>query len=71
MALANHNTKTEVCDVLGCECEAERSFNIKAVSQSSLKLKSQDLRSVHLCKEHYKQYKKDTKVSRAIGSIYD
>ena len=29
-----------------------------------------DARNVHLCKEHYKQYKKETKTDRSIDSIY-
>ena len=57
MALAKHGTADEVCDVLGCDKPAERSFNIKQVSKSSLSLKSSDLRQVHLCKEHYKEFK--------------
>lgn len=57
----SHVTKEEICDVEGCSNTAERSFNIKKVSQTSLKLKSQDIRNVHLCKEHYKTLKKETK----------
>ncbi|AGI47520.1 hypothetical protein TALC_00520 [Thermoplasmatales archaeon BRNA1] len=68
---AGHGTKTEICDVDGCNNEAERSLNMKQVAKCSLKLKGGEHRSVHLCKEHYKQYKKDTKSSRAIDAIYD
>ncbi len=71
MSLAKHNTVAAKCDVAGCENDAERSFNIKQVSKSQLVLKSDDLRQVHLCKEHYKEYKKQTKTDREIGSIYD
>ena len=71
MSLAKHNTVAAKCDVAGCENDAERSFNIKQVSKSQLILKSDDLRQVHLCKEHYKEYKKQTKTEREIGSIYD
>ena len=70
MALAKHNTVEEVCDVLGCENTAERSFNIKQVSRSSLKLKNPDVRQVHLCKEHYKEFKKETKTDREIDQLY-
>jgi hypothetical protein len=68
--IAEHNTKKETCDVAGCNNEAERSLNVKLVSQSSLKLKEGDHRSVHLCKEHYKEYKKETKTSRGLDSVY-
>ena len=59
--MSPHGKKEETCDVAGCSNPAERSFNIKKVSNSSLELKSDDLRQVHLCKEHYRQMKKDTK----------
>ena len=36
-------------------------MNIKKVSETDLKLKSDSLKQVHLCKEHYKQLKKQTK----------
>lgn len=71
MSLAKHNTVAAKCDVAGCENDAERSFNIKQVSKSQLTLKSDDLRQVHLCKEHYKEYKKQTKNEREIDAIYD
>ena len=70
MALAKHNTVEEGCDVLGCDKTAERSFNIKQVSRSSLKLKNPDIRQVHLCKEHYKEFKKETKTDREIDQLY-
>jgi hypothetical protein len=71
MSLAKHNTVAQKCDVAGCENDAERSFNIKQVSRSQLTLKSNDLRSVHLCKEHYKEFKKQTKNERELDAIYD
>ena len=71
MSLANHNTVAAKCDVAGCENDAERSFNIKQVAKSQITLKSNDLRQVHLCKEHYKEYKKQTKTDREIDAIYD
>ena len=71
MALAKHNEAAAKCDVAGCDNDAERSFNIKQVSKSQLTLKSDDLRQVHLCKEHYKEYKKQTKNEREIDAIYD
>lgn len=71
MSLAKHNTAAAKCDVAGCENDAERSFNIKQVSKSQLKLKSNDLRNVHLCKEHYKEFKKQTKTDRELNAIYD
>lgn len=59
----SHVTKEEICDVAGCDKPSERSLNIKKVSTTSLQLKSNDIRQVHLCKEHYKILKKETKNS--------
>ncbi len=67
---AGHGAKTEICSVEGCSCEAERSLNMKQVARCNLNLKDPDARSVHLCREHYKQYKKETKTDRSIDSIY-
>jgi len=71
MALAKHNVAAAKCDVAGCDNDAERSFNIKQVAKSNLSLKSNDLRSVHLCKEHYREFKKQTKTDRQLNSIYE
>lgn len=68
---ARHHKEAQTCDVMGCDKESERSFNIKQVSQSELVLKSADIRRVHLCKEHYKAYKKQTQGARAIDATYD
>ena len=70
MALTNHNRTAKVCDVAGCDKEAERSINMKQIAQSSLKLKDQGVRSAHLCREHYRSYKKDTKTSRELDQYY-
>ncbi|MDO5853952.1 MAG: hypothetical protein Q4Q62_07970 [Thermoplasmata archaeon] len=70
MTTAKHGTVEETCDVAGCDKPAERSINIKQASRSSLKMKSEGLRSVHLCKEHYKEYKKETKKDRELDQVY-
>jgi hypothetical protein len=70
MSLAKHETEEKTCDVDGCDKPAERSFNIKQVSQSNLVLKNPEIRQVHLCKEHYKEFKKETKTSRELDQVY-
>ena len=70
MALAKHGSAEDICDVAGCSNPAERSFNIKQLAKSNLSLKSSDLRQVHLCKEHYKEFKKQTKTSRELDQVY-
>lgn len=70
MSLAKHETVCETCDVAGCDKPAERSINIKQAARCGLSFKSPDLRSVHLCKEHYKDYKKQTKQDRELDQVY-
>ncbi len=70
MALAKHDNTPDVCDCAGCDKPAERSLNMKQVAKTSLKLKSTDVRQVHLCKEHYKAYKKESKTDRELDSYY-
>ncbi len=71
MSLANHDVEVKVCDVAGCTKDAERSFNIKQVSRSSLQLKDSGLRQVHLCKDHYREYKKETEGARSLDQVYE
>lgn len=70
MALTNHDKAAKACGVAGCEKEAERSIGLKQFAQSSLKLKDPGARSAHLCKEHYKEFKKETKTSRELDKYY-
>ena len=67
---AGHGAKVSICDVKGCECEAERSLNLKQLSKCSLVFKGEISHNAHLCKEHYKQYKKETKTARSIDAVY-
>jgi hypothetical protein len=70
MALANHDKTAKICDVVNCDKEAERSISQKQMAESSLKLKDPGVRSAHLCKEHYKSFKKETKTSRELDQYY-
>ncbi|MDY0293578.1 MAG: hypothetical protein RBQ77_03285 [Candidatus Methanomethylophilaceae archaeon] len=67
---AKRDADDRVCDVSGCDRVSERSLSRKQVSQSSLQLKSGDVRQVRLCKEHYKEFKKETKTARKLDTIY-
>ena len=70
MALAKHGSAEETCDVAGFDKPAERSFNNKKVANTTLSQKSIDHRPVHLCKDHYKEFKKQTKTDRELDSYY-
>jgi len=70
MVSAKHNTEKDVCCVVGCDKDSERSISLKQMGKSSLKLKDPNVRSALLCKEHYKTYKKETKNDRDLDKIY-
>lgn len=58
-----------ICDVSGCSKEAERSTSGKKMKDSSLTLDKKDARSVHLCKEHYRTFRKETKKDRKLETL--
>lgn len=70
MASAENTGNAEACHVKGCNASAERSINYKKVSETNLQLKSESARQVHLCKDHYREFKKQTKTSRGLDRIY-
>lgn len=68
--MANHDAKQEICDVEDCDKPAERSLNRKQIVKTSFSLKDSRVRQVHLCKKHYKVYKKESKTDRELDSYY-
>jgi hypothetical protein len=58
----------EKCSVKGCNNPAERSIPTEAALEAGLDIE-EDARRAHLCKEHYKSYKKGSKSDRTIGSL--
>ncbi len=59
--------ENQKCDVQGCDNDAIKSVpGEKAKEIFSLKVNS---RRVHLCKDHYKEYKKKTKKERDIERL--
>lgn len=63
--------KGAVCNVSGCENPGIRSLNTKRVEDSGLSVSSSGKKSA-LCKEHYKEWKKETKGERDLErSRYD
>lgn len=69
MAEAHHAIKkAEPCDVQGCTSEAERSISGDAADEAGLKVK-EGLKRVHLCKAHYKEYKKLSRKDREFESL--
>lgn len=55
----------EPCGVQGCGNESRRSLSTKKVKEALPDLKlSGEPRRVHLCKDHYRQFRKKTKQER-------
>jgi len=52
------------CSVTGCDKDAVRSLSSEKVSSAGLKVG--DARRAYLCKDHYKEYKRETKKERRL-----
>lgn len=64
------------CDVIGCSNQPHRSMPVSRVSKyidigtGSSKKGHAKKKRVHICKDHYKEYKKKAKKDRAIERAY-
>ncbi len=58
-------SKGAKCNVEGCNNDGARSLNSSRVENAGLRLSSSGKKAV-LCKEHYKEWKKETKEDREI-----
>jgi len=52
------------CSVVGCNREAVRSLSAEKVSATGLKVG--EARRAYLCKDHYKEFKKETKKEKML-----
>lgn len=57
------------CDVKGCENEAERAISVKRIESAGLKLNDVEGGSAHLCKQHYREFKKKVKKDRDLERL--
>jgi len=57
------------CSVEGCDKEAQKSLSRKKVADVLTNSLEDGGRRVHLCKDHYKQYKKATKKDRELERL--
>ncbi len=58
-------SKGAKCNVEGCEQDGARSLNTTKVERAGLRVTSVGKKSV-LCKEHYKEWKKESKEDRDL-----
>jgi len=52
------------CSVVGCEKQAVRSLSAEKVSAAGLKVGTS--RRAYLCRDHYKEFKKETKKEKML-----
>lgn len=70
MVEPHHKIETQQqCDVSGCKELAERSIAAKRVEGAGLSLGETIGKSAHLCKHHYREYKKKTKKDRELEQL--
>lgn len=58
-------SKGAKCNVDGCDKDGSRSLNTNKVENAGLHINSNSKKSI-LCKEHYKEYKKESKEDRDL-----
>ncbi|MDG6221182.1 MAG: hypothetical protein QCI38_07015 [Candidatus Thermoplasmatota archaeon] len=61
--------ETDTCAVEGCGSPAKKSLSRKKVADSLTSSLAPGGRNVHLCQEHYKDYKKATKDERKLERL--
>jgi hypothetical protein len=70
MADRKHPTeKVRSCDIEDCGKTAERAVSGKKIEKAGLKLSSNPDKSAHLCREHYREFKKKTKKDRVLERL--
>ncbi|MBM3905100.1 MAG: hypothetical protein FJ354_00235 [Thaumarchaeota archaeon] len=58
-------SKGAKCNVTGCSNDGTRSLNSSKVENAGLRLNTSTKKAI-LCKEHYKEWKKETKDDRDL-----
>jgi len=68
MAQRKEGSDKKECDVKGCSEEAVRSLSAKKIKNAGLEIPD-GRGNAHLCKEHYKEYKRSTKDDRKLQRL--
>jgi len=58
-------SKGATCNVEGCDQDGARSINTTKVENAGLRVNSAGKKTI-LCKEHYKEWKKESKDDRSL-----
>jgi len=57
------------CDIEGCKEDADRSISRKKVDLAGMSVSGEVVGSVHMCKKHYREFKKKTKKDRTYERL--
>ncbi len=68
--MAQHRQSPDevMCEVKGCKSVSARSISAKKAGESGLIIERK-MGNVHLCKEHYRDFKKATKKDRELDRL--
>ena len=70
MATPRHATdKARACDIVGCKNDAERAVSGKKLEKAGMDTDVDPAKSAHICKEHYREFKKKTKKDRVLERL--
>jgi hypothetical protein len=69
MGILKKATVEKKCDVSGCQEVAERSISTKKAKGILTLSVDKKERKAHLCKNHYKEFKKATKKDRTLDRL--
>lgn len=61
----------EFCEIIGCKNEVARSISTRNLSKHlpELKVEDENKKRTHVCKDHYKKFKKSTKEERELQRL--
>lgn len=68
MAQRKQASDEVMCEVKGCKAAQVRSISAKKVGESGLTIEKRT-GNVHLCKDHYREFKKATKKDRELDRL--
>jgi hypothetical protein len=61
--------KVRPCDISDCTKTAERAVSGKKVEKAGLPLSTDPAKTAHLCRDHYRDFKKKTKKDRVLERL--
>ena len=70
MAEPHHKMQSNAnCGISGCDETAERSVSVKRIEAAGMKVSDSESGNAHLCKKHYREFKKKSKTDRDLDRL--